>query len=125
MRVLIVEDDADIAEILRRMSIGSAPGLDVEAVHSGEAAMPRIEADDPPEVVVLDLHLPGMSGEDVFKAVRKRTDSKVMIVTADALAAPEYTSRADAVFVKPADLFEFVTKLVSLLAAAESGEVKS
>ena len=55
MRVLVVEDDADIATLI---SVAfRREGNDVEVVGSGTAALRAIEA-DPPEVMILDLNLP-------------------------------------------------------------------
>ena len=60
--ILIIEDDASVCELL--FSCLNKSGYRVSATHSGEAALTQIE-EDPPDLVVLDLNLPGMSGLDV------------------------------------------------------------
>ncbi len=66
--VLIIEDDASVSELL--FSCLSQAGYRVSIAQSGEAALSQIE-EDPPEVVVLDLTLPGMNGLDVCRAMRR------------------------------------------------------
>ncbi len=66
--VLIIEDDASVCELL--FSCLSKAGYRVSIAHSGEASLSHIE-EDPPEVIVLDLNLPGMNGLDVCRAMRR------------------------------------------------------
>ena len=66
--VLIIEDDASVCELL--FACLTDAGYRVSVAQSGEAALPQIE-EDPPEVVVLDLTLPGMNGLDVCRAMRR------------------------------------------------------
>jgi DNA-binding response OmpR family regulator len=66
--VLIVEDDASVSELLFSCLAGS--GYRVSVAQSGESALQQIE-EDPPEVIVLDLNLPGMNGLDVCRAMRQ------------------------------------------------------
>lgn len=66
--VLIIEDDASVCELL--FSCLSKAAYRVSVAQSGEAALPEIE-EDPPDVVVLDLNLPGMNGLDVCRAMRQ------------------------------------------------------
>jgi DNA-binding response OmpR family regulator len=66
--VLIIEDDASVCELL--FSCLTKSGYRVSATQSGEAALTQIE-EDPPDLVVLDLNLPGMSGLDVCRLMRQ------------------------------------------------------
>ena len=66
--VLIIEDDASVCELL--FSSLTKSGYRVSATQSGEAALTQIE-EDPPDLVVLDLNLPGMSGLDVCRLMRQ------------------------------------------------------
>jgi DNA-binding response OmpR family regulator len=65
---LVVEDDASVSELL--FSCLTKAGWRVSVAQSGEAALKQIE-EDPPEVVVLDLNLPGMNGLDVCRTMRQ------------------------------------------------------
>jgi DNA-binding response OmpR family regulator len=66
-RILVVEDDHDIAELIVRYL--QKAGHSVEAVTSGSAVLPKVRA-TPPDAIVLDLMLPGMDGLLVCQALR-------------------------------------------------------
>ncbi|MEQ1913034.1 MAG: response regulator, partial [Vicinamibacterales bacterium] len=66
-RVLIVEDDADIADLIRRYL--QKAGFDVDVRLSGRDAL-RAIADNRPDLLVLDVMLPEVSGLDICRAVR-------------------------------------------------------
>jgi two-component system alkaline phosphatase synthesis response regulator PhoP len=66
-RILIVEDDKDIADLLAH-ALGKA-GHAPEIVSSGTAVMPRVKA-TPPDLILLDLMLPGMDGLLVCQMLR-------------------------------------------------------
>jgi DNA-binding response OmpR family regulator len=66
--VLLIEDDISVCELL--LACLNKAGYRVSIAQSGEAGLQQIE-EDPPEVVVLDLNLPGMNGLDVCRAMRR------------------------------------------------------
>jgi two-component system phosphate regulon response regulator PhoB len=66
--VLVIEDDASVSELL--LACLGKEGYRVSIAQTGEAAFSQIE-EDPPEVVVLDLNLPGMNGLDVCRTIRQ------------------------------------------------------
>jgi DNA-binding response OmpR family regulator len=66
-RVLVVEDDKDIAELIAHYL--QKAGYAVETVGSGSSVLPRVRA-TPPDAIVLDLMLPGMDGLLVCQALR-------------------------------------------------------
>jgi DNA-binding response OmpR family regulator len=79
-RILVVEDEESIALGVRD-ALAHA-GFQAEVVHDGARALERIRA-DPPDLVVLDLMLPGMSGLDVLDTLRKEKRMlRVVILTA-------------------------------------------
>ena len=61
-RVLIVEDDEDIGRLLAHAV--TKAGLTAELLQSGADAVRRVRA-DPPDVLLLDVMLPGVDGRDV------------------------------------------------------------
>ncbi len=122
MLVMIVEDDADMSELMRY--IVSGMGLQTEQFYDGTSAIRRLTnlRKEKPSLMILDLHLPGVSGWDIFDAAWK-LGILVAVVTADVVAARKFVDRADAVFTKPWNTMEFMAKLTSLIARAEvSGE---
>jgi CheY-like chemotaxis protein len=82
MRLLIVEDEADLAELFRAYVV--ALGHHAEVVHSAEAALQRLAA-APPQAIVLDVKLPGMSGLDFLRlAVVRELGLPVIVVSGHA-----------------------------------------
>lgn len=67
--VLVVEDEARMRELLQRVIGGW--GFDVAVARSGEEAWRLAEA-DPPDIVILDLNLPGEGGMEFFRRLRGR-----------------------------------------------------
>jgi DNA-binding response OmpR family regulator len=67
-RVLVVEDDADIRTLIAARL--KAAGHAVRAVEDGESALGAIDAAAPPDVMILDVGLPGMNGFDLLEQIR-------------------------------------------------------
>jgi CheY-like chemotaxis protein len=79
-RILVVDDDASVREMLRRVLVGE--GYSVCAAASGIAAL-EIAAVNPVDLVLLDLNMPGKSGWDTFKMLTAKNPLlPVVIVTA-------------------------------------------
>lgn len=102
--VLIVEDEPSIALSLRFLM--EQEGYRVEVVADGEAALKACRK-TPPDLVLLDVMLPGMSGFEVCQRLKARSDKKaikVVLVTARGREADLEKGRAvgaDAYIVKP------------------------
>jgi two-component system response regulator AdeR len=78
-RVLVVEDDRDIAESLELFL--RHDGHHTERAHDGRRALELVHAAQP-DLVLLDLGLPELDGLEVLKAIRARSDLPVIVVTA-------------------------------------------
>jgi DNA-binding response OmpR family regulator len=78
-RVLVVDDDPTVSEVV--VSYLQRAGHDVELAADGMAALALAEA-NPPDLVVLDLMLPGLDGLEVCRRLRARTDVPVVMLTA-------------------------------------------
>ena len=72
-RILVVEDEPDIAELIRH-TLERDPTIEVESVASGDAAL-RSVAHAVPGLVILDLNLPVVSGIEVCRLLRTRHDT--------------------------------------------------
>ena len=84
-RVFLIEDDGSYRWVIRRL-LENAFGEDVsvEEFPNGEAALERAAADPPPDLVLLDLNLPGMDGFEVLRRVRAEERTRkvpVIVVT--------------------------------------------
>ncbi|MDP9380790.1 MAG: response regulator transcription factor [Chloroflexota bacterium] len=77
LRVLLIEDEEQIADFLRRGL--SFKGYQVDVAYSGEAGLDAAR-DNPPDLVLLDVMLPGMSGMEVCARLRDGLDSHLPII---------------------------------------------
>ncbi|MDQ3957616.1 MAG: response regulator transcription factor [Actinomycetota bacterium] len=78
-RVLVVDDEAIVRDVLRRYLAGE--GFDVDLAEDGEAAIASFR-DNLPDLVLLDLMLPKLDGFEVFEHIRSLTDTPVIMLTA-------------------------------------------
>jgi DNA-binding response OmpR family regulator len=69
-RVLVVEDEPDVAGLIKH-TLERGGDLDVEIAHTGEAALTKA-AERVPDVIILDLNLPGFDGLEVCRILRGR-----------------------------------------------------
>src|ERR671919_1181124 len=114
-RVLVVEDDTEIAEVLRRSL--RMEGYDVRLAGDGEAAL-EASAVFEPDAVVLDLGLPRLDGVEVCRRLRAGGDVPILMLTArDALDSrvEGLDSGADDYIVKPFERDELLARLRALL----------
>jgi two-component system phosphate regulon response regulator PhoB len=123
-RVLIVEDEDNIALALAHVL--KREGLEVSRVVDGEAGLQAIR-DERPDLVLLDVMLPGMSGYEVCQNVRlepELSDVKILIMTARGKAMERRKGLAlgaDGFIAKPFDLSELLERTRALL----KGEAES
>jgi two-component system, OmpR family, response regulator MprA len=114
-RVLVVEDDDDIAQVLQRSL--RMEGYEVRLAPDGEAALTEA-ARFHPDLVVLDLGLPKLDGIEVARRLREHDDVPILMLTArDALEArvEGLDSGADDYLVKPFERQELLARLRALL----------
>jgi two-component system, OmpR family, response regulator MprA len=114
-RVLVVEDDTDIAGVLRRSL--DKEGYEVRVAGDGESALDQAGV-FAPDAVVLDLGLPKLDGVEVCRRLRTAGDVPILILTArDALDArvEGLDSGADDYLVKPFEREELLARIRALL----------
>jgi DNA-binding response OmpR family regulator len=114
-RVLVVEDDAEIAGALRRSL--RLESYDVKLAEDGAAALEQA-AEFTPDAVVLDLGLPRVDGVDVCRRLRADSDVPILMLTArDGVGArvEGLDSGADDYLVKPFEREELLARLRALL----------
>jgi DNA-binding response OmpR family regulator len=114
-RVLVVEDDEEIALVLQRSL--RLEGYEVRIAGDGEAALEQASAFNP-DLVILDLGLPKLDGIEVARRMRKNDDVPILMLTArDALESrvEGLDSGADDYLVKPFERQELLARLRALL----------
>jgi two-component system, OmpR family, response regulator MprA len=114
-RVLVVEDDEEIAQVLQRSL--RLEGYEVRIAGDGAIALDAAHA-FLPDLVVLDLGLPRLDGVDVAKALRERDDVPILMLTArDAVESrvEGLDAGADDYLVKPFERQELLARLRALL----------
>ncbi|MDQ3885582.1 MAG: response regulator transcription factor, partial [Actinomycetota bacterium] len=119
-RVLVIDDDPALAEMLTIVLRGE--GFDTAVVGDGPRALPGVR-ELRPDLVLLDLMLPGMNGIDVCKAIRAESGVPIVMLTAksdtvDVVLGLE--SGADDYVVKPFKPKELVARVRARLRRTES-----
>ena len=114
-RILVVDDDPTVGEVVARYL--EHAGYAVTVVADGQVALDKALA-DPPDLVVLDLMLPGLDGLEVFRRLRARFPVPVVMLTAlgdesDRLVGLELG--ADDYVTKPFSPRELVLRVQSVL----------
>lgn len=101
----IIEDDRDIADTYAQ-AVREA-GYEVEVFYDGGRAYERLQRDPAPNLVLLDMHLPVTTGNEIAWEMWFELDqTHIIIITADADMASIYRTKqeVDEVFVKPVPL---------------------
>ena len=99
---LIIEDDEDLANIFAEALRGV--GFEVEHVPDGKLAQERLQNGSAPFIVLLDMHLPHVSGADlltIIKREEKFAKTMTLITTADARMGDLFSDQVDFVLIKP------------------------
>jgi len=122
--ILIIEDDPDIAENLRYNL--EREGLTVRVAETGEKGLiAALDARNPPSLILLDLMLPGMSGIDICRRLRREPSTKrtpIIILTARASEADRVTGLdlgADDYVSKPFSVRELMARVRAVLRRAD------
>ncbi|MFZ5827341.1 MAG: response regulator transcription factor [Bacillota bacterium] len=122
-RVLVVDDDAKITSFLRRSL--ALEGYQVLVANSGTEAL-RVVAEDPPELMVLDIMMPDLDGLEVCRRVRAAGEPfPILMLTAkDSILdrVKGLDQGADDYLVKPFALEELLARLRALIRRAQAAE---
>jgi len=123
-RVLIVEDDPDIASFEQIML--SRAGYETRVAGTGSEGL-QLVADYRPEVVLLDIGLPDMSGLDVCNAIAETVDSYILLVSGHSSENVKLTGLglgADDFITKPFSGNELVARVASFLRRRERSRAR-
>jgi two-component system alkaline phosphatase synthesis response regulator PhoP len=118
-RVLIVEDEQDIAGLIKH-TLERAGDTEASVVGSSDAALKSV-SDQPPDLIILDLNLPVVSGVEVCRILRSRADGRhvpIIMLTARTSEDDRVTGLelgADDYVTKPFSLRELTARVRAVL----------
>ncbi|MBI4676737.1 MAG: response regulator [Elusimicrobia bacterium] len=119
-RVLIVDDEEEVARLIERAFARHAGRFRAESCGNGVEALIRI-GQAPPDLVILDIVLPGMDGFEVCRILKSKPETrgvKIVAITGKRLSVTEKKLEShgiDAFIRKPLDLARLVAKAAELL----------
>ena len=124
-RILVVDDDPEIVSFLKRGL--TYDGYAVDTAYDGAEALAKAR-DSEPDLVVLDIMMPGIDGIEVSKRLRQGSNVPILLLTAKGTVADKVAgldSGADDYLVKPFDFDELLARVRALLRRRppESAEV--
>ncbi len=119
-KVLVVDDEKTLVKALTFNL--EKEGYEVAAAYDGEEALKQIESDNP-DIVILDLMLPGLDGFEVCRRVRKNLDIPIIMLTAkgddiDKILGLELG--ADDYITKPFNPRELIARVKAILRRSDS-----
>jgi DNA-binding response OmpR family regulator len=127
-RILVVEDEQDIATLIKH-ALEKMGGVEVDVVESGDAAIRQV-ASGPPDLIVLDLNLPVLSGLEVCRILRGRDATAhipIIMLTARSSEHDRVTGLdlgADDYLTKPFSLRELTARVRALLRRGAPGAAR-
>jgi two-component system response regulator VicR len=127
MKVLIIEDDSEIVEVISLSFEIRWPGVELVSTHLGGKGVELVESENP-DIVILDLGLPDISGFDALKEIRAFSDVPILVLTVrseetDIVKGLEWG--ADDYMVKPFRQLELLSRIKALTrrASPSAGEI--
>jgi len=114
-RILVVDDDTSVRTLLRRLL--TTEGYAVDEAADGPTALRMVSADEP-DLMLLDVMMPGQDGLDVLAGVRRTSDVPVILLTAKGDEADRvlgFRYGADDYVVKPFSSAELAGRIAAVL----------
>lgn len=124
-KILIVEDELNIAETVAYSL--EKEGFKVQVANDGNTGLEKIFREDP-DLVVLDLMLPGMDGLEICRQVRRRSDVPIIMLTAKEAEIDRVLGLemgADDYITKPFSLRELVARVKTVLRRSDHSNHES
>lgn len=118
-KILIIEDDPSIGKLLRRAFL--LEGYEARLVQNGLDGLSAFRQEDP-DLIILDLMLPGIDGIEVCKRLRDESETPILMLTARDTVEDRVLgldSGADDYVIKPFDIDELLARVRAQLRRAE------
>jgi CheY-like chemotaxis protein len=119
--ILIVEDNIELGDLF--VEILTTADNAVSLIRDGQEALDYLNRanESVPDIVMLDMHLPRVSGETLLRCIRNEeryNQTRVVVVTANALMTDVVGDMADIVILKPIS-YEQISNIVSRLSPTQ------
>ena len=99
--ILIVEDDRDLANLFK--IVMEMVGFTVQMIHDGKQGLDALNDQSLPDVIMLDMHLPSVSGEEIYAMLKDRgQERRVLLCSADVQLVEHYRALGANALTKPA-----------------------
>jgi DNA-binding response OmpR family regulator len=121
-RILLVDDEPSVHEVVRAYL--ERDGFEVASADNGRSGLALAER-APPQLIVLDLMLPDLSGEELCREIRRRSDVPIIMLTAKSSEDQRVVGLelgADDYVVKPFSPRELVARIKTVLRRSEGAE---
>jgi CheY-like chemotaxis protein len=109
-RILVVDDDDDIREVMQELLV--AEGFQVDVAKDGIDALGKLEVEATPPLILLDMMMPRMDGEAFLKALRAKpalANASVVVISGNGAAREKAGNfQASGCLVKPFELDELL-----------------
>jgi len=124
-KILVIDDDPDILEVLRLLL--SLENYDVITAQNGMTGL-SLARENNPDIIILDLNLPDINGQQICKIVRSELNVPILILSArdnvsDKVVCLEYG--ADDYITKPFENIELIARVKAILRRADKHEDES
>lgn len=122
MKVLVVDDEPEVSDIISLAFSFHRPEFEVVKANNGFEALRKAEKDKP-DIIILDVSMPGLSGFDVTKKLRATSDVPVIILTAKGLEDDKVQGLelgADDYIVKPFGAKELMARVDAVIRRASA-----
>ena len=120
-RILVVDDDTSVRTLLRRLL--TTEGYAVDEAGDGPGALAKV-AEQVPDLVLLDIMMPGQDGLDVLEGLRRTSDVPVILLTAKNEEADRvlgFRFGADDYVTKPFSTAELIGRIGAVLRRSHAG----
>jgi len=114
-KILVVDDDSNICELLRLYL--EKDGFKTDIAYDGKEAIKKF-TDNEPDLILLDIMLPGMDGWQICREIRKKSDKPIIMITAKGETFDKVLGLelgADDYIVKPFETKEVIARVKAVL----------